>query len=124
MSVSVDNIVPANSGSEDYFLGRAFIRFDGTTTTPTIDNDGNVSTITDGGTGIYQFNFANNLTDSDYSVCGFSCQNDNNASESVSVSQNLGDAHSPSALGIRVTENSGTGSGRLDFTKISVMVVR
>ena len=124
MSLSVDNIVPTNSGSEDYFLSRAFIKFNGTTATPTINNDGNVSTITDGGVGIYQLNFTNSLTDSDYSVCGFSCQNDNNAGESITVSQNLSDAHSPSALGILVTENTTTRVDRADYAKISIMVVR
>jgi hypothetical protein len=46
---------------------RAWINFDGTGT-PAIRGSGNVSSITDGGTGIFQLNFTTALPDANYSV--------------------------------------------------------
>ena len=47
---------------------RAWVNFNGTGT-PAIRASGNVSSITDGGTGIYTINFTTALVDANYSIC-------------------------------------------------------
>ena len=56
------------SGSAPIDACRAWVNFDGTTTTPTIRGSGNVSSITDNGVGNYTVNFTTAMPDADY-VC-------------------------------------------------------
>ena len=67
--IKVNSIEPVTAGSEDYFLGRAWVNFNGTGTV-SIRNDGNVSSITDSGTGNYLVNFSNALSAATYSAIG------------------------------------------------------
>jgi len=48
---------------------RAWVNFDGTGT-PAIRASGNVTSITDNGTGDYTVNFTNAMPDANYSICG------------------------------------------------------
>lgn len=66
-TIKVNSIEPANAGSEDYFLARAWVNFNGTGTVA-IRNDGNVTSITDNGTGNYTVNFTNALSSADYAA--------------------------------------------------------
>lgn len=66
-TLKVNSITPANAGSEDYFLARAWVNFNGTGTVA-IRADGNVSSITDNGTGFYTTNFSSSLSDANYST--------------------------------------------------------
>lgn len=52
----------------------AWVRFKGTSTV-TIDNDYNVSSVTDHGTGDYSINFSSALANINYSVGGFAHRN-------------------------------------------------
>jgi hypothetical protein len=61
------------SGSAPVYACRAWINFNGTGTV-TIRASGNVSSITDNGTGDYTVNFATALSDANYAVIG-SCKN-------------------------------------------------
>jgi hypothetical protein len=47
---------------------RAWIKFDGTTNPPTINASGNVSSITDNGTGDYTLNFTTAMPDTNYNL--------------------------------------------------------
>lgn len=64
-TIKVNSIEPANAGSEDYFLARAWVNFDGTGTVA-IRSDGNVSSITDLAVGNYTANFSNSFSDANY----------------------------------------------------------
>lgn len=68
-TLKVNSIEPANAGSEDFFLSRAWVNFNGTGTVA-IRADGNVSSLTDNGAGRYQVNFSSNTTDANYSAQG------------------------------------------------------
>jgi hypothetical protein len=57
----------APSGSAPSYTCRAWVNFDGTGT-PAIREDGNVSSITDNGTGSYTVNFTTAMPDTNYSV--------------------------------------------------------
>ncbi len=54
---------------DDTQILKAWVRFDGTGTIA-IDDDFNVSSLTDEGTGDYTINFTNALTDANFSVSG------------------------------------------------------
>ena len=68
-TIKVNSIEPANAGSEDYFLARAWVNFNGSGTVA-IRGDGNVSSITDNGTGDYTVNFTNALADANFAISG------------------------------------------------------
>ena len=57
-----------DDGSENYKC-RAWVNFNGTSTVA-IRASGNVSSITDGGTGDYTVNFTTAMVDASYSICG------------------------------------------------------
>jgi hypothetical protein len=57
----------APSGSAPSYTCRAWVNFNGTGT-PAIREDGNVSSITDNGTGSYTVNFTTAMPDTNYSV--------------------------------------------------------
>ena len=80
-TLKVNSIEPTNAGSEDYFLNRAWVNFNGTGTVA-IRGDGNVSSITDNGTGFYTVNYASSLSDTGYSVAGICNQLGNTADNS------------------------------------------
>ena len=66
-TLNVNDIQEATSGGGKIFPPRAWVNFNGTGTVA-IRDDGNVSSITDNGTGLYRVNFSNNLTDANYAV--------------------------------------------------------
>lgn len=66
-TLAVDNISPATPGSETYFLSKAWVNFNGTGTIA-IRQDGNVSSLTDGGNGVYTVNFATSITDANHAT--------------------------------------------------------
>lgn len=67
-TLNVNTIAPANPGSETYFLAKAWGNFSGST--GAIVADGNVSTVTDLGTGIFQMNFTTALSDAYFATAG------------------------------------------------------
>ena len=58
------------SGSAPSYSARAWVNFDGTTASPTIRGSGNVTSITDNGTGRYTLNFTTSMPNTTYSVGG------------------------------------------------------
>ena len=68
-TIKVNSIEPANAGSEDYFLARAWVNFNGTGTVA-INQSANVSSLTDHAVGQYSVNLTNAMA---YSTYGFSC---------------------------------------------------
>lgn len=67
-TIKVNSLVPANPGSEDYFLPRAWLRYNQQNNT--IGETGNVSSISDNGTGDMTVNFATTLPSSTYAMTG------------------------------------------------------
>ena len=64
-TLAVNNITPANPGSEKYFLAKAWVNFNGTGTVA-IRASGNVSSITDEGVARYVVNFTAAMSDTNY----------------------------------------------------------
>jgi len=63
------SLMTTPSGTAPSFLSRAWVNFSGTGT-PAIRGSGNVSSITDNGTGNYTINFTTAMPDVHYSVSG------------------------------------------------------
>jgi hypothetical protein len=61
---------------------RAWVNFDGTTTTPTIRASGNVSSVTRIGTGHYQMNFTTAMPDANYALAG-ACETGSSFTNSI-----------------------------------------
>jgi hypothetical protein len=70
-SISAVKLDGAQSGSAPIYAARAWVNFNGISTV-SITGSGNVSSITDNGTGDYTINFSTALPDTSYAVCGFS----------------------------------------------------
>jgi len=102
---------------------RAWVNFDGTGTV-SINGSGNVSSITDNGTGQYTVNFATNMPDDDYSVSG-TAQDTLSGSSSHSPSVTIQDATSSittSTLTINVI--TGSGASYIDSPMTNVQIIR
>ena len=67
-----------NDDSTENYKCRAWVNFNGTGTVA-IRESGNVSSITDGGTGKYTVNFTNAMPDSNYSLVGTTQYDQSNA---------------------------------------------
>lgn len=66
-TIKVDSIEPANAGSEDYFLAKAWVSIN-QTYTQNIRSSGNISSITDAGVGYSTVTFNNAMSNADYCV--------------------------------------------------------
>jgi hypothetical protein len=121
----------APSGSAPLFMCRAWVNFNGTGTVA-IRASGNVSSITDNGTGDYTINFSNALPDANYAVSGFT-----NASGSGLASPAPGDPnrtinmagtaatpYTPLSSSCRVIVGAPNGAERFDQTINSVLFFR
>jgi hypothetical protein len=71
-TLKVDTIQDTNA--VEMYLCKAWVNFNGSGTVA-IRASGNVTSITDNGTGDYTINFTNAMTDADYSVCGTTQEN-------------------------------------------------
>ena len=77
--------VPTISGTAPLYMCRAWVNFNGTGTVA-IRASGNVSSITDNGTGDYTVNFTTAMPDANYSVSGTAKSTDNNSVDRTLVS--------------------------------------
>jgi hypothetical protein len=68
-SITAAKLDGAQNGSAPIYAARAWVNFNGTGTVA-IRASGNVSSITDNGTGDYTLNFATAMPDANYSVAG------------------------------------------------------
>ena len=107
------------SGSAPLFAARAWVNFNGTGTVA-IRASGNVSSITDNGTGNYTVNFTNALADGNYAVATGGCYTDNTTSERnfLVVTETL------TTTSFRVFGTDPTSGTPLDYAIISCNVFR
>jgi hypothetical protein len=106
-------------GSDAVAYGcRAWVKFNGTSTV-TINGSGNVSSITDNGTGNYTINFTTAMPDDNYSVAGWACDN-NSAGNVTIVSAFANHTYSASACQIYCYETSAT----IDPTRVCATFFR
>ena len=103
---------------------RAWVNFNGTGTVA-IRASGNVSSITDNGTGDYTVNFTTAMPDTNYGITAYSRSDSALTAYSYSITSNSADTKTTSALRIssRFT-SSGSGSGVYDSSEVGIAVFR
>lgn len=113
-----------NTDNTENYKCRAWVNFNGTGTVA-IRASGNVSSITDNGTGDYTLNFTNALSDTNYSV-NFSCAPNYGVASSQTF--NLFHNSSPAAEVAPTTTttrfNVGSTSGYFDSKYVCVAIFR
>jgi hypothetical protein len=109
-----------SSGSAPIYAARAWVNFNGTGTVA-IRASGNVTSITDHGTGEYTVNFTTALSDANYSAAGV-CYNPGDASSMVApCTTGAGTEVAPTTTAFRFAVVQRTGSvGDTKFTFISI----
>jgi hypothetical protein len=112
------------SGSAPSYSARAWVNFNGTGTVA-IRASGNVSSITDNGTGNYTVNFATAMPDADYAVSlqntGFSLSNI--GGNIVIAGTNTGGANLKSTTQLQLQTFANT-TGVSDYAEISCIIFR
>jgi hypothetical protein len=93
------------------------VNFNGTGTVA-IRASGNVSSITDNGTGDYTVNFTTNMPDANYAVAGIS------GHTSGGGVVRLADNVAPTASSVRVNTMNNLGSAAIDVNFATIVVVR
>jgi hypothetical protein len=109
------------SGTAPLYMCRAWVNFNGTGTVA-IRASGNVSSITDNGTGDYTVNFTTAMSDANYNVCGSVNGVGGNPLDEVVFAPKTGGTFSTSAVQI-FTINPGSGGGG-DSTYVSCSIFR
>ena len=109
------------SGSAPVYACRAWVNFNGTGTVA-IRASGNVSSITDNGTGDYTINFTTAMPDANYSAVassygGADANNDSFASVGYGIYANAG-------FDMHTSQPGGSGANRYDPPYVSVAVFR
>lgn len=108
------------SGSAPSYSARAWVNFNGTST-PAIRASGNVSSITDIGTGQYGVNFTTAMSDTNYSVVSL-CQRDTSGNPGFSSIRGTSTALATGSVDVIAVSDQGGFS--FDPTIVCVVVVR
>lgn len=112
------SVLATPSGSAPSYTARAWVNFNGTGTVA-IRASGNVSSITDNGTGDYTVNFTTAMPDANYSLVG---SVDASSTTGNSSSMKILNTTAPTTSAVRVT--TGGGGATYDPTYASVAIFR
>ena len=108
-----------DDGSENYKC-RAWVNFNGTGTVA-IRASGNVSSVTDNGTGNYTLNFTTAMTDANYAWSGSYGADNSSTQGFIAGVASVALATSKTASSLRINSAYGTGTA-LDIASVSVTV--
>ena len=114
------------AGTQDFYGALAWVNFNGTST-PAIRASGNVSSITDNGTGDYTVNFSNALADGNYGVCGtVGTYGVTNAQGSLHVqtASTSAAATTKTASALRIVTGTGSTGALVDYSETSLVILR
>ena len=113
------------SGSAPVYACRAWVNFNGTGTVA-IRGSGNVSSITDNGTGDYTLNFTTAMPDANYSVAGLTIGNSvgNTTRTLVIAGVEASGADLKSTTQLRVQTGQTTATVLADMAEINVSIFR
>jgi hypothetical protein len=114
-------------GSAPVYACRAWVNFDGTTTTPTIRASGNVSSVTKIATGIYGVNFATSMPDVNYSILGtigaaFAAAN--NIGIIQVLESGITNGANPTTTAVRIRTRRATDNSDQDTVRVNVSIFR
>jgi len=106
-------------GVAPIYACRAWVNFNGSATV-TIRSSGNVSSITDNGTGDYTVNFTTALPDANYAAIGMSRAQTSGAVTGITVNEHFDTA--PTSANLRLSVKQAAGA--LDTTSIHIAIFR
>jgi hypothetical protein len=107
-----------NVGTAPVYAARAWVNFNGTGTVA-IRASGNVSSITDNGTGDYTVNFTTAMSDANYSATANGGNGSGGAAQAGAYS-----IAAPTASALRIQTLNGTGTATTDLAYIAVNIFR
>ena len=114
--LKVNTLQEATSGGATYFTSKAWVNFNGSSTV-TIRDDGNVSSITDRATGKYGVNYSVNFSNLNYAACSMIRADNDYAPTS-------GQPHEYSTQSTSQTNlKTGSFSAAIDSTVVSLIAV-
>jgi hypothetical protein len=99
---------------------RAWVNFDASSGTPTIKESFNVTSLTDGGVGIFTVNFTNAMPDANYAITGYAKRNSDGDSQQAMISSRLSDSKTTSSVLLR----SGTYNAYIDSKDVGIAFFR
>jgi hypothetical protein len=115
------------SGSAPIYSCRAWVNFDGTGT-PAIRASGNVSSITDNGTGDYTVNFTTAMPDNDYCITAVMTQRDDSSASTYFGVKGAGSwtngDNSMLTTSVRMAQRFSDGAGSVDADVFCVAIFR
>jgi hypothetical protein len=121
---SFGNNVTVPEGSAPTYACRAWVNFNGTGTVA-IRASGNVSSITDNGTGDYTVNFTNVMPDANYAIAVSGSTQSNGSTVSFPAMVPYGSPAAPTTTTCRVgTVGSGGNGGAADVAYMQVAIFR
>lgn len=113
-----------NTSGVEVYTCKAWVNFNGTGTVA-IRASGNVSSITDNGTGDYTVNLTTALSDTNYAITCYSRSDGTATSYSYVLTSNSTDTKTTSALRVSTRyTSSGGGSGIYDSPEAGVAIFR
>ena len=115
-TLKVNTLQEATAGGATFFTAKAWVNFNGTSTV-SIRDDGNVSSITDNGTGDYTINFSSTLSSSSYGINTGGRRFENNFTESGMVMGSYGSGNFPTSFNRMLTYDNDT-NGRQDCVHV------
>lgn len=114
--------IPTVSGTAPLYMARAWVNFNGTGTVA-IRASGNVTSITDNGTGDYTLNFTTAMTDANYAWSGSYGADNSSTQGFIAGVASIALATSKTASSLRINSAYGTGTAN-DIASVSVAVFR
>ena len=119
-TASTPPVINDSAGTQIGTFCRAWVNFNGTGTVA-IQASFNVSSVTDGGVGVYTVNFTTAMPDANYSIAGACNDNINAAANLIVLYPASGGGSGPTNLAVTIgTVN--TSSGAIDLSSISLNV--
>jgi hypothetical protein len=129
ITMNSGSVIQDPPGTAPSYLCRAWVNFDGTGTfspnpsTTKIRASGNVSSITDNGTGDYTVNFTTALADANYAVAGMSSADITGYGDTGAIAFRVRQSTAPTTTAVRIT-NGGGGGSLLDAIYANVAIFR
>ena len=109
------------SGTAPVYACRAWVSFNGSTTTITINGSANVSSITDNGVGNYVVNFTTAMPDANYSVAATGDTSGSNGGRSLQYNSDL----TPRTISsVALHHRQGNSASNVDAVNASVIIFR
>ena len=113
------SLLATPSGATPSYLCRAWVNFNGTGTVA-IRASGNVTSITDNGTGDYTVNFTTAMTDANYAITGTATRGSYNAGNNPG---GFGLRTQPTSSSFRVCTSNGSGNNE-DSIQVDISIFR